>query len=959
MSQFLEFSLLGLTTGGAYALIALGLVAVYRGTGVVNFAQGAIGMASTYAFWKLYAHAGVPLWAAVVLGLAVGALIGVVFYAFVGRRLIGASATTKTLVTLGLLLMLQAVVRIFWTNQQERVDSVLFPGATRIAGTPVPDLSIALVVTATLLTLALHGLFRYTRFGRVTTALQDSPMGAQSLGYSPHPWGACAWAISGVLAAAAGILLAPVTALSPNALSTLVIPALGAALIAAFRHFWIALPVGLLAGLVESLAIGFGVAPGVGKSLPYAVTLLALVIAGRHLPGRGTVDAPRLFRVGSGHVSWPGIAVGAALVVTAATALPDQWSDTLALTAIFALVGLSVVVSTGYAGQISLLPLALAALSMLFAGWVSQRGASLPLTLALATGAAGVAGGVIGGVTARLRGIGMTIATLAITAIVETGAFTSSRLVNDVTGWTVRDMSVLGLSFDNAVAPQRFALLAWALVLAAGLLLAALRRSAAGRRLLAARSDERGAAASGVSVPRAKQLAMTVAAALAGLAGALLALQGGTVGGQRFGEGFLYADSLALISMTVLSGAGYLVGGVLTGVFVPGGLLAQWLSFGPRVNDWLALLLAANLVFVLLGEPDGVVAQFLRGAARLGLAPRHGHRHRSTAPNAAACAAPPDRAALVHTLRPRLPGGANAAALQVDHLSVRYGHIVVVDDVSLTIRPGEVLGVLGPNGAGKSSLIDAITGFVPIRTGEVRVSGAALDALAPHARVARGLTRTFQDHLLFEDLTVRENLLAAADVARAQPRPRHSVSSAAAAPGAVVAAAAALTGTDTCLDQIVAALSLGWHARVTLARALAARASVLCLDEPAAALSPEARRHVIDAIRAAARELGIAILLVEHNMDVVLATCDTVIVMDAGRVIAQGPPAEVLRRPEVIRAYLGEPSPDVAPAGRRNAPPDPGRDSRPEKDRDAGTAAAGPEAGPDAHSAPRPVEAGA
>lgn len=909
MQSIFEYALLGLSTGGAYALVALGLVAVYRGTGVVNFAQGGIGMAATYVFWKLYAHAGVPLWIALAIGLLSGIAISIAFYAFVGRRLVGASTTMKTLVTLGLLLALQAAVRIVWTNQQERVPSFLVSGGATLFGARIQYLSIVLVVVAMALTVLLTLLFERTRFGHATTALQDSPLGAQALGFSPHPWGAAAWGISGLLAALAGILLSPVTALSPNALSSLVIPSLGAALIAGFRRFWVALVVALVAGILESLAIGLSIEPGLGKSIPYIVTLIALIVSGRNLPGRGTIDAPRLFRVGSGRLSWFGLAAGVATVVVATFALPDYWSDTIALTGIFALVGLSMVVSTGYAGQVSLLPLGLSGATMLLAGWLNQNGASLLVTLLGSALAAGIAGVIIGVPSARLRGIGLTIATLAVAAIIETWGFTTDRFLNGVQGWTASHVDLFGVSFDNALHPQRFALLAWSVTILATLAVASLRRSRAGRRILAMRSNERAAAASGISVPQAKIAAFVFSTILAGLAGALLALQSGTVGGQRFGDGFAYTDSLAVLSMAVLSGAGFIMGGVLAAIFAPGGVLPQILSFSGPVNDRVALVLSLNLVFVLITEPDGVVAQIQRGCARLPVGLRRIGEHLiqwpQRAPGTIRESAPvePGRAPAPSTLR----GAGAGAALQVDGLRVAYGSAVVVDGVSFSVAPGEVLGVLGANGAGKSSLIDAITGFVPARAGRVLIGGEDVSALTPERRVARGLTRTFQDHLLFDDLSVRENLQAAAErkdrlawlLAPFGLAPRRALAS--------VDIAAAAAGITHHLDATVDTLSLGWQARVTLARALAASPRVLCLDEPAAALSPEARQHAIDVIRRAARELGIAILLIEHNIDVVLATCDAAIVMEAGRVIARGTPSDVLRLPAVRRAYLGEP----------------------------------------------------
>lgn len=916
MNHLAEYALLGLTAGGAYGLIALGLIAVHRGTGVINFAQGAVGMVSTYAFWKLFAHAAVPLPAAIAAGIGTGVLVSVLFYALVGRRLVGATTTTRILVTLGLLMSLQAGVRIIWTNTPERVTPFLLPGGTTMLGARVQYLGLGMVLVVAVLTMLLTLLFERTRFGRITTALQDSPMGAQSLGYSPHPWGAAAWAIGGALAAIAGILLAPITELGPTALSSLIVPALGAALIAGFRRFWVAAAVGLAAGIAESLAIGLDVEPGLGKSIPAIVTLIALVVSGRSLPGRGTIDARRLFRVGSGHVSPAGIAIAAAVLLLALYGgLADRWADVLAVTGIFALLGLSVVISTGYAGQVNLLPIGLAGGTMLLSAWINQQGASLPITLLLGVGMAATFGAVIALPTVRTRGVGLTIATLAVAAVIESWVFRSDSFLNGVSGWVVANTSVLGLSFDNADYPQRFALLVWALVLAASLAIASWRRSRAGRRVLAARADERAAAACGVSVGGAKIASFALASALAGAAGVLLALQSGTVGGMRFGEGLTYSDSLAIIAMAVLGGAGYIAGGILAGVFAPGGVIDQLLTFSASVNDWLALLLGLNLTFVLISEPDGVVAQVLRVAKRL--ASRKSEQPRRILgfldlPTRAK----QDEDSAWHELGSNDPETTGTApgepVLRIEGLGVRYGGFSAIEDVSFALRAGEVLGILGPNGAGKSSLVDAITGFVPA-SGRITVLDADLSRLPPHERARRGLVRTFQDHLLFEDLSVRENLLVAAEpkdrlgyfssLVRSRERDRDPIA----------AAAARVAGVEDHFEERVEGLSLGWHARVTVARALAARPRVLLLDEPAAALSAEARRHVTALIRKAAHELNIGVLLIEHNLDVVLDACDEALVLDGGRVLARGEPRAVLSRDDVKRAYLGAPLGETAP----------------------------------------------
>lgn len=330
------------------------------------------------------------------------------------------------------------------------------------------------------------------------------------------------------------------------------------------------------------------------------------------------------------------------------------------------------------------------------------------------------------------------------------------------------------------------------------------------------------------------------------------------------------------------------------------------LSFGSTVNDWIVLVLSANLVFVLVSEPDGIAAQWSRGAAFLFTKAWNWFGGRSTSPKKTAYvtigALPPTD---LQSLRPS--GDATRyPALVVRDLRVKHGVAIVVDDVSFTVEAGTVLAIMGANGAGKSSLIDAISGFTSVAGGSVAVAGQDVTRLPPHRRVAGGLARTFQDYLLFDDLSVRENLTTAAEPKDRLAYALAPLGLARRTSGQSVAAAAAITGIAAHLDTIVETLSLGWQARVALARALVTRPRVLCLDEPAAALSADGRQRTIGVIRRIADELGIAILLVEHNTDVVIATCDQAIVMDAGRIIARGRPGDVLRDPGVIRAYLGE-----------------------------------------------------
>ena len=211
------------------------------------------------------------------------------------------------------------------------------------------------------------------------------------------------------------------------------------------------------------------------------------------------------------------------------------------------------------------------------------------------------------------------------------------------------------------------------------------------------------------------------------------------------------------------------------------------------------------------------------------------------------------------------------AALDVRGLRVRFGAVDVVHDLDLTLEPGTVAGLIGPNGAGKTTALDAISGFVPAR-GRIALGGAAVERLPTHRRARLGLARTFQSQELFEDLSVGENL--------------------------------AVAGGSSADERLPARLTHAERSALALDRALAGRPSVLLLDEPAAGLDDEARAALGRRLRDLAAS-GTAVLLVDHDMRLVLDVCDSVTVLDAGRVITAGPPDEVRVDDRVVAAYLG------------------------------------------------------
>ena len=249
---------------------------------------------------------------------------------------------------------------------------------------------------------------------------------------------------------------------------------------------------------------------------------------------------------------------------------------------------------------------------------------------------------------------------------------------------------------------------------------------------------------------------------------------------------------------------------------------------------------------------------------------------------------------------------AEAALLRADGVSVAFGGVKALIEVDLAVGAAELVGLIGPNGAGKTTLIDAVTGFTPVAAGRVSLAGREITGLAPDRRARLGLVRTFQSAETFAPLTVEEHLLAAAQPAGILGSLRDLVAPRRGSPVDVAWVLEEL-GLGTVADQFPDDLSYGRRKLVDLARALVTRPTVVLLDEPAAGLDSTETAELAGMLRIV-RDRGVGVLLIDHDMDLVLDVCDRVYVLDFGRIIASGTPAEVRSDSQVIDAYLGAPS---------------------------------------------------
>ncbi|WP_405622847.1 ABC transporter permease subunit [Streptomyces sp. NBC_00076] len=915
MDDILRFALLGLGLGALYALTAHGIVLVYRGSGVLNFAHGAIGMAGAYVQWELASQHDVPYWPATACGVLASAVLGVLTHLLVLRPLRRASSLARLVGTLAVFIVLTAIAVKRYGDSLQLVPGKLPTKLLTVAGATVSEDRVWLLAIALAITALLHLLYKRTLFGLGTTAVAENEGAAAALGWSPDLIATGNWALGSALAGLTGILIVPVIGLSVTGLTTLLLSALAAALVGRFSSFPVTLAGGLVIGVVQSELTRFGTdVTGLASSVPFLFIALVLVARGRALPLRG-MFLDRLPGLGTGRVRPVPLALTVVVGLVLVSLSTPLWADAITTTLVLSLIILSIIVVTGYAGQVSLAAYALAGTGAFIAGHTAADW-GWPFELALLAGVLGtVPIGLLFALPAvRTRGVNLAIITLGLGTTLEAMVFQNTDLSTTTgsDGIAVGKQTLFGISVSGVDHPQRYASVVLVLFVAAVLVVANVRRSRTGRRLVAVRANERAAAALGIDVRAAKLYAFGLSAAIAALAGVLTGFRSTSVVFSDFAS----FNSITALGLAVIGGVGFLVGPLFGATFAAGTVGAR---FGdlvlPGLSEWMPLIGGVILVLTLVGNQDGIAKELGGRAADI--------RHRVASKRGAPARKAEEATAAVRKAVPEAtPGEQREAAgvdvpraaplpLQVRDLTVRYGGVVAVDGLSLDVEPGRVVGLIGPNGAGKTSAIDAVTGFTRSASGVVRLGDRDVTRLPVHRRAAAGLSRSFQSLELFEDMTVLDNLYAACDrpgrwayltdLVRpgSRPLPAH------------VLVAVREFGLEDSLDRPVGDLSYGERRLLAIARAMAASPSVLLLDEPAAGLSDDETRELAHLVRRLAEDWGMGVLLVEHDVDMVMSVCDQVVVLDFGHRICAGTPEEVRLDPAVRAAYLGDLEPET------------------------------------------------
>jgi ABC-type branched-subunit amino acid transport system permease subunit len=635
MSGYFLFLILGLGAGATYAVLGQGLVLKYRSAGVVDFAHGAVAMFIAYVFVNLRSFgqlelpvvliphqislnggAGLGTGLAVVISLTYAAVLGLVLYVLIYRPIRNASPLTRVCASVGVMLGLEAIAVLNYSTQPVTTNPIFPSSALSLSGITFPEDRLWFTGVVVVIAVALALAYRFSRFGLATRAGAENDRGAALTGISANQVAGQNWIIATVLAGVAGILIAPVASLDPNSYTLFVVPALAAALVGRFQSFWLTALAGLLIGCAQSeitkLITVWTWLPqqGLGDAIPFVVIIVVMAARSRTVLARGGETAERNPSIGRPQAPLRTAAaclvVGLILLFALSGVLRFAFISSLTVTCI----ALSVVVLTGYVGQVSLAQMSLAGIGGFMAGHIAtDLGIGFPWSLILAGLCAVPVGLVIGLPALRLRGVNLAVVTLGFAAAMDAVVFNIGSFTGGTAGLPIPEPRIPGLSLAISQGKDYprvlFGVVVLVVVILLGLLVARLRRGPAGRMLLAIRSNERAAGSVGINVAQAKLMAFGLAAFIAGIGGALT----GYMQGELTSDSFAAFTSISLLAIVFVAGVGRIAGAVVAGVmFAAAGLFVTFLNIHLNVGKYQAIVAGIALVLTAVQNPDGITS---------------------------------------------------------------------------------------------------------------------------------------------------------------------------------------------------------------------------------------------------------------------------------------------------------------------------------------------------------------
>ncbi|MFE7203117.1 ATP-binding cassette domain-containing protein [Pseudonocardia alni] len=889
----------GLVSGAIYALLGLGIVLVFGVARFVNLAQGEFYVYGALLATTLVA-AGLPVWAAALLAVAGVAVLAAVLERLVFSRLADAPHASQLLGGIGVALALAGAARLIWGTDERSLPELVPGPPLELFGARVGTQMLVLFAALALLCLALWLLLHRSLLGVAMRAVAALSGRAGILGVPVRGVTTVAFAVAGAAGAVAGVVVTPLVFVSYQSGLLLTVFGFIAAAFGGLRSIRGAVAGGLLLGVLEAMTAYF-----LDSALrtPIALSLLVVVLVYRARREGGGLRTRRvrsseravlpdvavpsmLVRLRSRRAAGVGVALVVVFALAGPALLPPYWVSVWSFIGVFVIVGIGLDLLLGYTGQLSLGQTTFTGVSAYLVALSAQWwdvGAGVAVLVAI--GGTALLALLLGALVLRLRGYYFTLATLAIAIAAEALVNGLPGLLGGPSGVGVSTtLSLFGFELDTQ---DRLFAATWIAVALSLVVALRMVRSRFGLGMRAVGHDEQLAAAAGVAPFRVRLAVFVASSVLAAVAGVL------------------YAHILLFVSPPVLgftagfdSVVGLLLGGFGTvwGALVGIPIVRLLPELGEDVARYQLLIYGLAVVALVLAMRGGVV-----GGVRA-LAARVATRVSGPAPIAVAAAEP-----AVDVVPDAPSPEPDRPALRAEALSRRFGGLVAVDGVDIAVRPGRIVGLIGPNGAGKSTCLSLLAGSLAADAGTVALGDADVTRLPADARARLGMTRTFQLPRLPADLTVLEVATLGA-YRRGRSGPLRGLLTPTAAERAGMARAGRdalqLVGIAHLADAPAGTLSTGQQKLLELARALAGAPRVLLADEPAGGLDGDEVARLGVVLRRVAAG-GVAVVLVEHEMDLVMDVCDEIVVLSQGRVIGSGSPADVRGNQEVLDAYLG------------------------------------------------------